>query len=384
MKFIHTSDLHIGKTLNKMELEQDIEHILRQLADFAVSEQVDAVLVCGDIYDTAAPSGSSSRLFSDFLANLCSSGISVLVIGGNHDQREKLQFGKEIFARADVYISGTYKKGQKPIVLKDKYGDVNFYMLPYVTENELKHAFPDKSPKNLQDGIACILEEYDVDYGKRNVILFHQFVSSASSETIRSGSEIVSVGGLKMVSGELFEQFDYAALGHIHTPQKIEAEHIRYSGSPLQFSVNEAEGDKSFTLVELKEKGNIIIEQIPFCPLRKVVFIKDTMDNILNRDSTDDFVSVKLTDLQKIKDDLILLQEKFPNLLSFSYSRKENGTASDEGTEEIRRLFESDDLSQLYRKYVLRVRGEENGLSDEEEEILAELMKGLGNETDNS
>lgn len=384
MKFIHTSDLHIGKTLNKMDLERDIEQILRQLADFAEQEQVDAVLICGDIYDTAAPSGSSSRLFSDFLARLCSSEITVLVIGGNHDQRERLQFGKEIFARARVFISGTYKKEQKPVVLKDKYGDVNFYMLPYVTENELKHAFPDKAPKNLQEGITCVLEEANVNYGKRNVLLFHQFVTSATEETVRSGSEIISVGGLKMVSSELFERFDYTALGHIHTPQKVGYGHIRYSGSPLQFSINEAGADKSFSLVELKEKGNITIRQIPFEPLRNVIFIKDKMENILNGDGTDDFVSVKLTDLQKIKDDLALLQEKFPNLLSFSYSQKEKDNAGDEGTEEIRRLFESNDLNSLYHKYVLRVRGDGNGLNEEEEEILAELMKGLRNETDNT
>lgn len=327
MRFIHTADLHIGKSLGNVSLHDEQENILNQIVQIAVDKKVDGIFICGDVYDYSNPSADSVFLFDRFLTNLFTHKISVYLISGNHDSAYRLGFGNQIFGKQNIHISGGFKGSVPNIVLKDEYGTLVIHLLPFIKPEEVKIHFPDSEIKSFNDAVQMVISTIKIKKSTRNVLLAHQFVVSEESQPIRSESEIVSVGGTDMISSDIFSAFDYVALGHLHGAQKVGKETIRYSGSPLKYSFSECKQKKSLVLIDFKEKGNVEYELLPLIPkhdMREIrgPYLQLISDEVVNNPdaSPDDYLRVILTDKFGSYDNPYHeLQKKYPNLLNMVY-----------------------------------------------------------------
>ena len=222
LKLLHISDLHIGKRLYGFDLEDDQRHILSEIIKIITAEEPDAVLIAGDIYDRADPSATAVRIFDDFLSMLAGTGSRIFIIYGNHDSASRIAYGSRILDNSGIHISPVYDGKVEPVRLEDEYGPVDIYMLPYIRSAEAEEA----------------LQQIKTDDAARNVIISHQFVTSA----VIGDSEEMNIGTLDNIDGSLYSAFDYAALGHIHMPQTIKSDNnIRYSGSPLAYSFSDSD-----------------------------------------------------------------------------------------------------------------------------------------------
>lgn len=251
MKFLHLSDLHLGKRVHGFSMLEDQAYILQQIIDCIAAEQPDGVLICGDIYDKAVPSAEAVALCDDFFCHLAQLKVPVFAISGNHDSPERLAFGSRLMDGSGVHFSPVYDGGVQPFVLTDKWGEVGIYMLPFVKPAHVRRYFPEAEIDSYTDALSAAVSAMQVDTSRRNVLLTHQFVTGAAT----SDSEELSVGGTDNVDGSVFDPFDYVALGHIHRPQNMGSPRLRYCGSPLKYSFSEAGHKKSVTVVELGAKG---------------------------------------------------------------------------------------------------------------------------------
>lgn len=323
MKLIHLSDLHIGKRVNEFSMTEDQKYILAQILDIICREDADGVILAGDIYDKPIPSAEAVTIFDGFLTKLADREIPVIVISGNHDSAERLAFGAQLMSSRDVYLSPVYEGEVKKVCLRDEYGEVNIWLLPFIKPSTVRHALEMEEIVTYQDALKAVTERMEIDSAKRNVLAAHQFVTGAS----RCESEDVSVGGLDNVEASLFDAFDYVALGHIHSPQHVGREVVRYCGTPLKYSFSETDQKKSVTVVELKEKGNVTIREIPLSPLRDMRKIKGTYLEVTELSfyqgsNTEDYIQVTLTDEEDIPDGLQKLRTIYPNLMRFEYDNK--------------------------------------------------------------
>lgn len=305
MRFFHISDLHIGKRLHGYDLKEDQIFILNQIVERVQEYKPEAVIIAGDIYDKTAPSGEAVKIFNDFLTALSkvTPAVSIMIISGNHDSPERMDYASGILDRHQVHIAGIPSKEHvKKVVLTDEYGNVNFYLLPFI-----KPAYVREEQEELtgyQEAVKKVLAREPINTQERNVLVSHQFFTGGEGETIRSDSETaVTVGNIDNVHIETVADFDYVALGHIHRPQWVGKKTIRYCGSPLAYSVSEAKQKKSITLVTMEEKKNkendIEIEEIPLEPLYKLREEKGTLKQVLEnatQENRNDYVSITLTD----------------------------------------------------------------------------------------
>lgn len=320
MKFIHLSDLHIGRRLKETSLIEDQKYILTQILKITDDEQPDAVIIAGDVYDKTVPSAEAVQLFDDFLYKLAQKKLQVFIISGNHDSAERLSFGSRLFGISGVYVSPVYDGNVAPIVLHDEHGQVNVYMLPFVKPTHVRAAFEDTEIADYTDALRVAVDNMHVDPNSRNILVTHQFVTGAE----RSDSEELSVGGSDNVDVSVFDAFDYVALGHIHGPQKISRETVRYCGTPLKYSFSECKHKKSVTVVEIKEKDNVNIRTVPLVPLRDMREIKGKYDDIANKDfygstNTGDYLHITLTDEEDVPHALGKLRVIYPNLMQLDY-----------------------------------------------------------------
>ena len=255
MKFIHLSDLHLGKRVNDFSMIEDQAFILERILGIIEAEKPQAVLIAGDVYDKPVPPAEAVRLFDDFLNRLSGTGAEIFIISGNHDSAERLSFGSRIMDRQGIHFAGGYDGSTRCFSLCDEYGKVNFYMLPFIKPVHVRQAFTEDEKAaeivTFTDALSFAIEKMGVNKEERNVLMAHQFCTGAE----RSGSEDISVGGLDTVDSSVFEAFDYTALGHLHGPQHVGSENIRYCGSPLKYSFSEVNQVKSVTVVELGEKA---------------------------------------------------------------------------------------------------------------------------------
>lgn len=341
MKLFHISDLHIGLRIHNRDMKEDQAYILSQIADRAAEEQPDAILIAGDIYDKAVPSADAAELFDDFVTKLSEGapGSEIMMISGNHDSGVRLDTFRNILKHHRIHMVGT--PPQRPdeyiekVTLTDEYGDVNFYLLPFVRPSMVRMItgeLSDEVTVSYDEALHILTDRENIDLSERNVLVSHQFylpAGSDGSDIERMDSERVTVGNIDAVSADMLEKFDYAALGHIHKPMCAGSEYYRYCGTPLACSVSEAEQEKAIIVAELKEKHckkdsdnnsnnkcDIEITTIPLVPLRQVRVIRGTSMEVLAR-ACDDYVSVTLTDEEDI--DVIDIQDRirnaFPNLL---------------------------------------------------------------------
>ena len=283
MRLAHISDLHLGKRVNEFSMLEDQRYIVKQIESILEEEAADAVLIAGDVYDKPVPPGEAVRLFDGFLTALADRGIHVFVISGNHDSPERIAFGSRLMEKSRVYMAPVYDGHVSPIELRDAYGSVYVYMLPFVKPAVVKKCWPEEGIETYEEAVGCAVahmkEEAFVPEA-RNVLVAHQLVIGAS----RCDSEEVSVGGLDQVSAALFRDFDYTALGHIHGPQNAGGERIRYCGSPLKYSFSEAGHVKSVTIVDLEEKGNVRVRTRPLIPLHDMREIRGSYEEVVSRD----------------------------------------------------------------------------------------------------
>ena len=326
MRFLHTADLHIGKRVNEFSMLEDQEYILRQILKTADKEQVEAVLIGGDVYDKQVPSAEAVRLFDWFLTQLNSRKLPVFVIGGNHDSVERLSFGAQIMEESGVYLTQSYDGKVVPVRLEDAYGPVNLWMLPFLKPAMVKRFFPEQDIVTYQDALETVIGHMELNREERNLLIAHQFVTGA----VTGGSEDsveVFVGGVENVDASVFADFDYVALGHIHRAQSAGGEQIRYSGTPLKYSFSEIRHEKSVTIAELKEKGSLTVHQVPLKPLHDMREIRGSYEELVLRENyqgtnLEDYLHVILTDENDIPDVIGRLRSIYPNIMKLDYDNQ--------------------------------------------------------------
>lgn len=329
MRFFHLSDLHIGKHLHFYNMAEDQKYILQQIIEKAIEYRPDAIVIAGDIYDKSVPSGEAYQIFDEFLDGLSeiTPAIPVLLIAGNHDSAERLEYASSFLEKHHIYIAvqppRTEMEHLKKITFKDEFGEIDFYLFPFTKPGYVRHLFPNGEITDYESAFQKILERESITYNekKRNVIIAHQlFVTDGKTpKTCDSEQMSLNIGGLEAIDTKVISDFDYAALGHIHGAQNLAGGNIRYCGTPLKYSVSEASHHKSITLVNLREKGTLPqIETIELEPLRNVRRLKGTLEELLNysnNENTDDYVSITLTDEKEPYQPKNILEEKYSHIL---------------------------------------------------------------------
>lgn len=327
MKFLHLSDLHIGKRVNEVSMLDDQAYILDQILDIADTEQPDAVLIAGDIYDRSIPSNEAVTLLDDFLVKLAKRRIPVLMISGNHDSPERLSFGSRLLNANGIYISPVYSGDIQPITLTDDHGPIHFWLLPFIKPAHVRHYFPDEPIESYTDACRTAIAHMHIDPIERNVLITHQFVTGA----VTCESEELSVGGADNVDASIFDVFDYVALGHIHGPQNIGSNRIRYCGTPLKYSFSESDHHKSVTVVTINEKGTLHIQLQPLLPRRDLRQIRGSFAALTNKSSykgtaLDDYLHIILTDEEDVPEAIGKLRLIYPNIMKLSYDNTRTRT----------------------------------------------------------
>ncbi len=429
MKFLHISDLHIGKRINEFSMLEDQKYILDRILAIAVREQAEGVLLAGDIYDKTVPSAEAVQVFDRFLTGLAERQIKVFAVSGNHDSPERIAFGAELMKGKGVYLSPVYDGRVRKVELEDAYGKLYVHLLPFVKPATVRHALeaeqdmgressdgaepsvpsendskaepsvpsendskaepsvpsendskaepsvpsendskaepsvpPENSsaaepsepsesnaatecfklPESYDEAVRAVVERMEVDRDQRNILVAHQFVTGAS----RCESEETAVGGLDNVDAEVFDPFDYVALGHIHSPQPVGRDTLRYCGTPLKYSFSEADQEKSVTVVELREKGQVELRQVPLTPLRDMRRIGGTYNEVMagsfhEEGNREDYVQITLTDEEDVPDGLQRLRSRYPNLMRLGYDNARTRESREvEAAEEVEKKSE--------------------------------------------
>lgn len=324
MKLIHLSDLHLGKRVNEFSMLEDQQYILTEILQIIDREKPDGVMIAGDVYDKSVPSAEAVALLDDFLVRLAKRDLQVFLISGNHDSPERMAFGGRLMAQSGVHLAPVYDGKVSPITLTDEYGPVNLYLLPFLKPAHVRRCFPEREILTYTDALAAAIEAMGVDPAQRNVLVTHQFVTGAA----RCDSEEISVGGTENVDVSVFGPFDYVALGHIHGPQQVGREAVRYCGTPLKYSFSEAKHQKSVTVVELGEKGAVSVRTVPLTPMRDLAELRGTYEELTFRGFYDgtsyprDYVHITLTDEEDIPDAVSKLRIIYPNLMKLDYDNK--------------------------------------------------------------
>ena len=343
MKFLHVSDLHLGKRLHETSLIDDQEAILKQILSIVDEQKPTGIFIAGDVYDKSAPSAEAVQLFDFFLAELAKRRLRVFVISGNHDSPERIAFGSTIMDASGIHLSPVYDGNVKPIVLQDKDGELNVYMLPFVKPMHLRRFYEEEGIESYTDAVRVAIEKMNVDTTKRNVLITHQFVTGAT----RAESE-ETVGGTDNVDGAVFEPFDYVALGHLHGAQYC-GKNIRYSGTPLKYSFAEANDEKSVSVVEIGEKGGqVCVETVLLTPIRDMKKVRGTFEELMNPAyiskgvKADDYVQITLTDEDDVPNAMSRLQGVYKNALELRYDNartRANASALNASVEEQKSAF---------------------------------------------
>lgn len=325
MKFLHLSDLHLGKSLGDFDLIEDQKYILNQILEIISAESVDAVLIAGDVYDKSIPSEAATNLLNYFLNRLAKENIQTYMISGNHDSDDRLNYGSCLFESNNIYISSIYDGNLYKQTVNVGACKINIYLLPFVKASQVKHFFPDAKIESYNDAVKVILDNADIDENECNVLVAHQFVAGKECDPALGGSESTgtqNVGLVEKIAYDCFDAFDYVALGHIHSPQRVGRDEIRYSGSPLKYSLSEVNNEKSVPIITINGKNNIDIKLISIKPMRDLRHIKGKMEDILNKSnilSPNDFIYATLTDEEIINDAMGIFQQIYPNTVKIDY-----------------------------------------------------------------
>lgn len=330
MKVLHVSDLHIGKRVNGMSMLDDQRYILRQILDIAEKRQVSVLLIAGDVYDKASPSAEAVTVFDAFLTDAVAADLRVLAIPGNHDSAERIAYAQGLLEKQGVCLPPVYAGEVERVELEDEHGPVEFWLLPFLKPGDVRRFFPDEEiGDDYSAALRAVLGACAIDQGKRNVVLSHQLVTAYGTAPDRADDEI-KLGGMDNVDVSVYDAFDYVALGHVHRPQRVGRDTVRYSGSPLKYSFSEARYDKSAALIELgeKEPGDdvgecVSFELIPLVPLHDVREVRGTLADVLAmgtaHDASQDYLHITLSDEHPQLDAMAKIHEVFPNAMMLGY-----------------------------------------------------------------
>lgn len=320
MKFAHLSDLHLGISVNGFSMIEDQKYILNDILDHLVNEKVDGLLLSGDLYDNARPSAEAVKLFDGFLYALAGRNIDVYVIYGNHDSPERIAYGARLFKARGVYVSPVYDGTITTIQKEDAFGELYIHLIPFLRPADVRRFFPEEEIESYEAAMQTVLSHLPMDLTKRNIVLVHQFVTGAK----RSDSERISVGGTDNMDRSIFSSFDYVALGHIHKPQTMLEGKIRYCGSPLKYSFSEANVQKSITVVELMQKGDISLKCLPLVPMRDLRVLRGSFAELTESAEvfSCDYLRIILTDEEEIPEVLGKLREHYPNIMTIEYDNR--------------------------------------------------------------
>ena len=379
MKLLHLGDLHLGKSLGEFDLYDDQKYILDQILNIVSKESVDGVLIAGDVYDRAIPSESATSLLDYFLSEFAKAGVSVFMISGNHDSDERLNFGSSIFEAKNLFISSKYNGKLYKKTITDDYGNINVFLLPFVKASTVKHYYPDDNINSYDDAVRVIIDHADINPNERNVIVAHQFVVDGVNNPIFGGSESLAtktVGLVERINSDCFDVFDYAALGHIHSAQAVGREEVRYSGSPLKYSLSEVNSDKSVPIITFSDKGKVDIKLVPLIPMRNLRHIKGSIKNLLDKDNItepQDFIYATLTDEDVVNDAMGIFQQYYPNTVKIDY---ENSHTKEIEQVDLSKIGENKSFDELISDFYLQIYGTE--ISDEEIAVMKEVAKEAG------
>ena len=332
MKLFHLSDLHIGKRVNEFSMIEDQKYILKRILDLAEEEKPDGIILAGDIYDKQIPSAEAVQVFDEFITRLAGRAIPVFIISGNHDSAERLAFGGRLLNSRGIYLSPVYDGSVTKIPLKDQYGTVWIHLLPFIRPSTVRHVFENEADlvTDVQTAAETVIRHMEIDLKDRNILVAHQFVTGAS----RCESEDVQVGGLDNIDAAVFTPFDYTALGHIHSPQNVGIDRVRYCGTPLKYSFSEVDQEKSITVVELEKKGTVRTSLLPLKPLRDMRKLRGTYLELTDRSfyrdmNREDYIQVTLTDEDDVPDGLQKLRVIYPNIMQLLYDNQRTKTTQE-------------------------------------------------------
>ena len=371
MKLIHLSDLHLGKRVNEYSMLEDQAYILKQVLGIIDAEKPQAVIIAGDVYDKSVPSAEAVQLFDDFLVRLAARKLHVLIISGNHDSPERIAFGGRLMEHSGIHLSPVYDGKVQPVTLEDEYGPVDFYLLPFIKPLHVRR-FCEEEIATYTDAVRAAIDAMQVDPSRRNVLVTHQFVTGAT----RSESEEISVGGTDNVDVSVFEPFDYVALGHIHSPQNCGGSCVRYCGTPLKYSFSEAKDRKSVTIAELGPKGMLDIRTEELKPLRDLVEIRGSYDQLTLRsfyegtDLQEAYTHITLTDEEDVPDAVGKLRVIYHNLMKLDYdNRRTRSNVQIEGAEDVQHKTPFELFAEFYEQQ------NNQPMSEEQAAFIAQLIE---------
>ena len=362
MRLIHLGDLHLGKSLGDFDLVEDQRYILDRILEIVDKEKIDGVLIAGDVYDRAIPSESATNLLDHFLKSLAEKKVKTFMISGNHDSDDRLNYGSSLFEANQIYISAQFKGELYKQTVSDEYGEVNIYLLPFVKASQVRHFYPDEKIENYDAAVRTILQHAEIDFNKRNIIVAHQFVAGKGADPELGGSE--------------------GALGHIHSPQSVGREEVRYSGSPLKYSLSEVNNDKSVPLITLGEKGDVKIELLELRPLRDMRHLRGPVEKLLDKENIvrpEDFIYATLTNEDLINDAMGIMQQVYPNTIKIDY---DNSRTREVDQIDITAITEQKTFDELISDFYRKMYSCE--ISEEELQVMMEAAKEAGviDETD--
>ena len=379
MKMMHIGDLHLGKTLGDFDLKDDQEYMLNQLLNIVDDQSVDAVLIAGDVYDKAIPSEAATRMLDYFLSSLAKRHVYTYMISGNHDSDDRLNYGSSLFETNHIYISTKYEGKLNKQILKKGNEEVDIYLLPFVKASQVRHYLPKAKIETYDDAVRAIIDSADIDPVRCNVIVAHQFVMGKSEDPALSGSESLgtrSVGTVEKIGYDCFDLFDYAALGHIHSPQQVGRKEVRYSGSPLKYSLSEVNNEKSVSLITVNGKGKVEIELVPLKPMRNMRHLKGKMKDLLDKSNVtapQDFIYATLTDEEFINDAMGIFQQVYPNTVKIDY---DNSHTREVEQVDISKIAENRSFADLISDFYRQMYSCE--ISDEEMQVMREAAREAG------
>lgn len=379
MKILHLSDLHIGKTILEQSLLEDQDYMLKQIIKIIEDEKIEIVLIAGDVYDRSVPSSEAVNLLDEFLNVLIKKlKVKVLIISGNHDSKERLNFGSKIFENDGLFIQTNYEGKIRQVNLEDEYGKINFYMMPFVKPIDVKKYF-DEELESYNDAFSKIIENEDINKNERNIIIAHQFITSGTFSPEQCESETLVLGGSENVDISKFDDFDYVALGHIHGPQRIGRDTARYSGTMLKYSFSEVNHKKSVVIIDFKEKENLDFKLVSLNPLRDMRVIEGPLEELIkpeNYEGTNqnDFIRAIITNEEPVYDAITQIRKVYPNTLRLDIKNAKTVLNLESNLTQIDNIKQKDEL-ELFEEFFKFQNNVD--LNEKQKEIMKSIIENM-------
>ena len=378
MKLLHIGDLHLGKSLGDFDLTEDQEYLLNQLLEIVDSRSVDAVLIAGDVYDKAIPSEAATRMLDYFLSSLAKRNVYTYMISGNHDSDERLNYGSNLFESNHIFISTKYDGTLYKQTLK-KGEEADIYLLPFVKASQVRHYLPEAKIESYDDAVRAVIDNEEIDDSRCNILVAHQFVMGKSEDPELGGSEslgTLNVGLVEKIGYDCFDDFDYVALGHIHSPQQVGRKEVRYSGSPLKYSLSEVNNEKSVSLITIDAEKKVDVELVPIKPKRDLRHIKGKLRDLLaesNVTAPDDYIYATLTDEEIINDAMGIFQQTYPHTVKIDY---DNSHTREIEQVDISKIAENRSFEDLISDFYRQIYSCE--ITEEEMDIMRSVAREAG------